>query len=64
MTNIKTTIAASGEKIHEIKNLHVLANFTAVILATLELLLNDRTPVNNDISILKFSIIFEYFSSD
>jgi len=43
-------------------NLHVLENFMAVILATSALLLNDQKAVNNDISILKLSIIFEYFS--
>jgi len=53
--NIKTTIAVSMESIHENKNLHVLENFMAVILAK---------AVNNDISILQLSIIFQYFSKD
>ena len=59
MTNIKTTIAVCRELIQENKNLHVLENFTAVILATSEF--NNQKAVKNDISLLKVSIIFQYF---
>ena len=59
MTNIKTTIAVCRELIQENENLHVLENFTAVILATSEF--NNQKAVKNDISLLKVSIIFQYF---
>ena len=63
MSNIKTTIGVCRELIQENKNLHVLENFTVVILATSKFLLNDRKAVKNDISLLKFSIIFENFAN-